>query len=328
MKIPVSQYVDQIKAGNRRFIAKAITLIESERSEKFEKGQAILEKLLPFTGNALRIGITGVPGVGKSTLIETLGLYLIEKGHRVAVLTVDPSSTITGGSIMGDKTRMNRLSSHDHSFIRPSPTGGLLGGVARKTRETMMICEAARYDICIVETVGVGQSEITVATMVDCFLTLLLPNAGDELQGIKKGLLELSDILIINKADQKNEVAAKQALAEYSNAIKLLRPPKDSWVPQTLMCSALENRGIDKIWETILHFKSELLASGEWEVIRQQQATQWMWVLIEQELKSRFQDNSTIQKLIPSIEQSVTNGDLTPTAATRQLLDAWKSSFP
>lgn len=326
MKTPVSHYIEEIRKRNRRFMAKAITLIESERPDKFEKGQKILEKLLPFTGGALRLGITGVPGVGKSTLIEVLGLYLIEQGHHVAVLTIDPSSPITGGSIMGDKTRMNQLSSHKNAFIRPSPSGGLLGGVARKTRETMMVCEAAQYDVCIVETVGVGQSETTVATMVDCFLTLLLPNAGDELQGIKKGLLELTDIIVVNKADQENLAQARRAVSEYSNALKLLRAPKNSWEPQTLMCSALENRGLDVLWETISQFRKQLQDSGEWETIRQKQACQWMWSLIENELKTRFQNNPAIQKLIPTLEQSVTQGSLTPTTATRQLLDAWESS--
>jgi len=247
--------LEQILQGNRRAIAKAITLLESTRSESFEQGQELLESLLPYAGKALRIGITGVPGVGKSTFIEAFGLFLIEQGHRVAVLAVDPSSQLTGGSIMGDKTRMNELAQHPEAFIRPSPSSGILGGVARKTRETMLICEAAGYDVVIVETVGVGQSETMVSSMVDLFLLLMLPNAGDELQGIKKGVLELADLVVVNKSDGKQESLAKTAQAEYRKALHLLPSTKTSWTPKILRCSSLEKRGMDEIWEAVKNFR-------------------------------------------------------------------------
>ena len=234
-----------ILQGNRRAIAKAITLLENTRPESFELGQELLESLLPHTGKALRLGITGVPGVGKSTFIEAIGLFLIQQGHRVAVLAVDPSSQITGGSIMGDKTRMMELAQHPDAFIRPSPSSGILGGVARKTRETMLICEAAGFDVIIVETVGVGQSETMVSSMVDLFLLLLLPNAGDELQGIKKGVLELADLVVINKSDGKQESLAKTAQAKYRKALHLLPSTKTTWTPQILRCSALEKQGME-----------------------------------------------------------------------------------
>ena len=234
-----------ILQGNRRAIAKAITLLENTRPESFELGQELLESLLPHTGKSLRLGITGVPGVGKSTFIEAIGLFLVQQGHRVAVLAVDPSSQITGGSIMGDKTRMMELAQHPDAFIRPSPSSGILGGVARKTRETMLICEAAGFDVIIVETVGVGQSETMVSSMVDLFLLLLLPNAGDELQGIKKGVFELADLVVVNKSDGKQESLAKTAQSEYRKARQLLPSSKNTWVPQILRCSALEKRGMD-----------------------------------------------------------------------------------
>ena len=262
---------EQILQGNRRAIAKAITLLESTRPESFEQGQKLLESRLPHAGQALRIGITGAPGVGKSTFIEAFGLFLIEQGHRVAVLAVDPSSQLTGGSIMGDKTRMNELAQHPYAFIRPSPSSGIMGGVARKTRETMLVCEAAGYDVVIVETVGVGQSETMVASMVDLFLLLMLPNAGDELQGIKKGVLELADLVVVNKSDGEQESLAKTAQAEYSKALHLLPSTKTTWTPQILRCSALEKQGMDKIWEAVKSFRNALQSSGEWEEQRQTQ---------------------------------------------------------
>ena len=239
-------------------MAKAITLLESTNSESFERGQELLDSLLPHTGKAFRIGITGVPGVGKSTFIESFGLFLIELGHRVAVLAVDPSSPITGGSIMGDKTRMKELSQHPESFIRPSPSSGVLGGVARKTRETVLICEAAGYDIVFVETVGVGQSETLVDSMVDLFMLMMLPNAGDELQGIKKGVLELADLILVNKSDGLQESQAITTQSEYRKAMQLLLSSKNSWEPQVLRCSALEKQGMDTIWESVKNFKKAL----------------------------------------------------------------------
>ena len=312
-----------ILQGNRRAIAKAITLLESTRPESFEQGQELLESLLPHAGQALRIGITGVPGVGKSTFIEAIGLFLIEQGHRVAVLAVDPSSQLTGGSIMGDKTRMNELAQHPRAFIRPSPSSGILGGVARKTRETMLICEAAGYDVVIVETVGVGQSETIVASMVDLFLLLMLPNAGDELQGIKKGVLELADLVVINKSDGKQETLAKTAQSEYRKALHLLPSSKNSWTPQILRCSALEKRGMDKIWDSVKSFSKALQNSGEWEKQRRKQTGKWMWSLVEEGLLTNFRNHPDLQKQIPELEKEVESGKMLPTTAARKLLDSW-----
>ena len=312
-----------ILQGNRRAIAKAITLLESTRPESFEHGQELLESLLPHAGQALRIGITGVPGVGKSTFIEAIGLFLIEQGHRVAVLAVDPSSQLTGGSIMGDKTRMNELAQHPHAFIRPSPSSGILGGVARKTRETMLICEAAGYDVVIVETVGVGQSETIVASMVDLFLLLMLPNAGDELQGIKKGVLELADLVVINKSDGKQETLAKTAQSEYRKALHLLPSSKNSWTPQILRCSALEKRGMDKIWDSVKSFSKALQNSGEWEKQRRKQTGKWMWSLVEEGLLTNFRNHPDLQKQIPELEKEVESGKMLPTTAAKKLLDSW-----
>jgi len=312
-----------ILQGNRRAIAKAITLLESTRPESFEQGQELLESLLPHAGQALRIGITGIPGVGKSTFIEAIGLFLIEQGHRVAVLAVDPSSQLTGGSIMGDKTRMNELAQHPHAFIRPSPSSGILGGVARKTRETMLICEAAGYDVVIVETVGVGQSETIVASMVDLFLLLMLPNAGDELQGIKKGVLELADLVVINKSDGKQETLAKTAQSEYRKALHLLPSSKNSWTPQILRCSALEKRGMDKIWDSVKSFSKALQNSGEWEKQRRKQTGKWMWSLVEEGLLTNFRNHPDLQKQIPELEKEVESGKMLPTTAARKLLDSW-----
>ena len=317
--------LEQILQGNRRAIAKAITLLESTRPESFEQGQELLESLLPHSGQALRIGITGVPGVGKSTFIEAIGLFLIEQGHRVAVLAVDPSSQLTGGSIMGDKTRMNELAQHPHAFIRPSPSSGILGGVARKTRETMLICEAAGYDVVIVETVGVGQSETMVASMVDLFLLLMLPNAGDELQGIKKGVLELADLVVVNKSDGEQETLAKTAQSEYRKALHLLPSSKNSWTPQILRCSALEKRGIDKIWDSVKSFREALQNSGEWEKQRRSQTGKWMWSLVEEGLLTNFRNHPNLQKQIPDLEKEVESGNMLPTTAARKLLDSWRT---
>ena len=315
--------LEQILQGKRRAIAKAITLLESTRPESFEQGQELLESLLPHAGQALRIGITGVPGVGKSTFIEAFGLFLIEHGHRVAVLAVDPSSQLTGGSIMGDKTRMNELAQHPDAFIRPSPSSGILGGVSRKTRETMLICEAAGFDVVIVETVGVGQSETLVDSMVDLSLLLMLPNAGDELQGIKKGVLELADLVVINKSDGEQETFAKTAQSEYRKALHLLPSTKTSWTPQILRCSSLEKRGMDKIWDSVKSFRKELQNSGEWKKQRQTQTGKWMWSLVEEGLLTNFRNDPNIQKQIPELEKAVNSGKMLPTTAARKMLDTW-----
>ena len=315
--------LEEILQGKRRAMAKAITLLESTHPESFEQGQNLLESLLPHAGKSLRIGITGVPGVGKSTFIEAFGLFLIEQGHRVAVLAVDPSSPLTGGSIMGDKTRMNELAQQQDAFIRPSPSSGILGGVARKTRETVLICEAAGYDIVIVETVGVGQSETLVASMVDFFLLLMLPNAGDELQGIKKGILELADLVVINKSDGEQESMAKTAQAEYRKALHFLSSIKTSWTPQILRCSALEKRGMDTVWESAKNYRKALLDSGEWEEQRQDQTEKWMWSLLEEGLLKSFRNHPNLQTRIPKLEKAVNSGKMLPTTAVRQLLDSW-----
>ena len=318
--------LEEVLQGNRRAMAKAITLLESTNLDSFEKGQELLDSLLPQTGRALRIGITGVPGVGKSTFIEAFGLFLIELGHSVAVIAVDPSSPITGGSIMGDKTRMKELSQHPDSFIRPSPSSGVLGGVARKTRETVLICEAAGYDIIFVETVGVGQSEILVDSMVDLFMLLILPNAGDELQGIKKGVLELADLIVVNKSDGVQESQAITTQSEYHKAMQLLSTSKNSWEPQVLRCSALEKQGMDTIWESVKNFKKALKNSGEWEHQRRSQSKKWMWTLVEDGLLRNFRKNEIIQKTIPELEKSVASGEILPANAASKLLEIWHSN--
>ncbi len=321
-----STLLEEILQGNRRSMAKAITLLESTNPESFEKGQELLDLILPYTGKALRIGITGVPGVGKSTFIEAFGLYLIEIGYRVAVLAVDPSSPITGGSIMGDKTRMKELSQHPDSFIRPSPSSGVLGGVARKTRETILICEAAGYEIIFVETVGIGQSETLVDSMVDLFMLLLLPNAGDELQGIKKGVLELADLIVINKSDGVQESQAITTQSEYRKAMQLISSSKNSWEPKILRSSALEKQGIDKIWESVNNFRESLKNSGEWEKQRRSQYEKWMWTLVEEGLLKNFCKNEIIKKTIPELEEFVASGEILPASAARKLLAIWQSN--
>ena len=290
---------NSIRQGDRRAIAKAITLIESTRPEKLDQGQTLLEALLPNTGKSLRIGITGVPGVGKSTFIEAFGMRLIEAGHQ--------------------------LSSHPQAFVRPSPASGMLGGVARKTRETVLLCEAAGYDVIIVETVGVGQSETLVASMVDLFLVLMLPNAGDELQGIKKGILELADLIVINKADGDQQVLAQQAVQEYRNALHLLKSTRASWQAKVLQCSALEQTGLAELWETMQNFQEVLKTSGEWEEHRSHQAVRWMWTLIDEELSQSFRKHPRIQADIPNVEKAICQGRQLPTRAARFLLEGWFS---
>jgi LAO/AO transport system kinase len=313
-------YIDGVLAQNRRTVAKTITLIESSLPSHQEKAKAIVDALLPHTGNTVRIGITGVPGVGKSTYIESFGLQLVKQGHRVAVLAVDPSSSKSGGSIMGDKTRMERLSLEQQAFIRPSPSGGTLGGVARRTRETIIVCEAAGFDVIIVETVGVGQSETTVASMVDFFLVLMLAGAGDELQGIKKGVLELADAIAINKADGNNIKNAQKAKIEYENALSLLTPSSAIWSPPVLTCSALTMDGIDAIWQTILDHRKKLEATGELSDKRRKQALDWMWALVEEGLIDRFYRNPEVEKFLPQIVKSVEKGKTGPTIAAHKLL--------
>jgi len=320
----------QLLKGNlivqRRAMAKAITLLESTRQDHRVLGDELLTGLLPHAGQSFRIGISGVPGVGKSTLIEAFGLFLIEQGHRVAVLAVDPSSSVSGGSILGDKTRMEKLSVHDKAFIRPSPSGGNLGGVAEKTREAMLVCEAAGHDVVIVETVGVGQSEIAVANMTDVFVLLQLPNAGDHLQAIKKGVMELADLVLINKADIDPD-AATRAQAQITSALRLLglhgHPDQvEAWHPQVMPISALQSQGLKPLWQQLNEFKRVQTASGAWGQRRQRQALSWMWERIHSELTHQFRQHPRVKSLLPEIQQQVLMGQLAPSTAARQLLGA------
>jgi LAO/AO transport system kinase len=312
---------DGVRAGDRRALAKAITLVESTRADDQRSAQRLLELLLPATGKATRVGISGVPGVGKSTFIEAFGLHLIGSGKRVAVLAVDPSSALSGGSILGDKTRMPRLAAAPEAFIRPSPSAGSLGGVARRTREALLVCEAARYDVVLVETVGVGQSEFAVASMVDFFLVLMLAGAGDELQGIKKGILELADALAINKADGDNMTRATRAAAQYKAALNLLRPSSPTWNPPVVTVSALEGRGMDTVWTIVEEHRAKLVASGALEQKRRAQQEAWFWSMIDDGLKRHFLAREDVARLLPEMEAAVASASLTPTEAARRLLD-------
>ena len=313
-------FVQGVVEQNRRILAKTITVIESSLPSRQELGRKIVDRLIPHTGKAVRLGITGVPGAGKSTFIESLGMFLIKKGHRVAVLAVDPSSSRSGGSILADKTRMEQLSLQEAAFIRPSPAGRTLGGVARKTRETMLVCEAAGYDVLIIETVGVGQSEITVASMVDFFLVLMISGAGDELQGIKKGVLELADGIAVNKADGDNVEKAEKARHAYETALHYLTPSSPVWTPPVLKCSALEMTGIKKIWDVVLDHRQKLAESGELQEKRSRQAVDWMWALVEDGLKQRFYNDPNVKKNLQMIKKDVERGLTTPTIAAYNLL--------
>jgi LAO/AO transport system kinase len=316
----VDYYLDGVRIKDRRIIARTITLIESSLPSHQELAHTIINRLISLSGNAVRLGITGVPGVGKSTFIESLGMHLLAEGKRVAVLAVDPSSTRTGGSILADKTRMEKLSIEKNAFIRPSPSGGTLGGVAKKTREAMIVCEAAGFDVVIVETVGVGQSETTVASMVDFFLVLMLAGAGDQLQGIKKGVLEIADAIVINKADGDNINKANMAKKEYENALHLLRPVSATWSPPVLTCSALEKISIEKIWHCVLQHRETFIKTGELKLKRSEQAVSWMWSLLEEGLKDRFYKNIKVKQMLPQMIKKVEKGVLSPTRAADELL--------
>ncbi len=311
--------VDGLLAGSRRALAKAITLVESTRAEHRTRAQKLLDTVLPHTGRSLRIGISGVPGVGKSTFIEALGMYLIEAGHRVAVLAVDPSSTVHGGSILGDKTRMELLSQRTEAFIRPSPSSGSLGGVAEHTREAVLLCEASGYDVIIVETVGVGQSETAVAGMTDAFVLLMLPNAGDDLQAIKKGIMELADLVVFNKADL-DPTAAQLAAAQMRSALAMLHPASPNWAPPVLTLSAMRKNGLAEFWQVIEKFKSTLTASGEFATRRRHQALDWMWQQIDSGLRNRFREHPAVKSALADISVSVEAGSTTPAAAAQRLL--------
>ncbi len=300
-------------------LSRAITLIESKRADHRHSAAALTQALLPETGKAVRVGITGAPGVGKSTLIDALGHRLTGQGHKVAVLAVDPSSRRTGGSILADKTRMVRLANDENAFIRPSPSSGTLGGVAAKTRETMLLCEAAGYDVMLVETIGVGQSEIAVADMTDFFLVLALPGAGDELQALKKGVVELADMIAVNKADGDNLVRAKQAAADYGAALHILAPSSRNWSPPVITCSALTGEGIDQLWAHILDHRRRLTESGELAARRGEQQVKWMWTMLEERLFAPLHSDRALKAALPRIEAEVAAGRLAPARAVEQI---------
>jgi LAO/AO transport system kinase len=322
-----AQLVAGIRAGERRALAKAITLAESTRHDHQTLARDVMAAVLPATGHALRVGITGSPGVGKSTFIEALGLYLVDRGHKVAVLAVDPSSSVSGGSILGDKTRMEELSRHPQAFIRPSPASGALGGVAAHTREAMLLVEAAGFDVVIVETVGVGQSEVDVANLTDVFVLLQLPNAGDDLQAIKKGIVELADIFVYNKRDL-DPVAAERAMGQMASAMTLLRPISAQWKPPVLGVSALQREGIDTFWAEVTRCHDVMQASGELAHKRRRQALAWTWRLVDAGLRERFQNDKRVRGVLPAVLAQVQAGTLTPMAATAQLLGTTKGDEP
>lgn len=322
----VDDYVAGIRSGDRVVLSRAITLLESTRANHRERARAVLDRCLPGTGDSLRVGITGVPGVGKSTFIEALGTQLADDGRRIAVLAIDPSSQRSKGSILGDKTRMRALAAHDNVYIRPSPTSGSLGGVARTTRETIVLCEAAGFDTIFVETVGVGQSEITVHSMVDMFLVLALAGAGDELQGIKRGIMEMADAIVINKADGDNKRAAQRARRNYQNALHLFPEADSGWSPPVLTCSAQTGHRIDAVWDTIVAYRDHMRASGHFDRRRQRQARYWMRQTIEQRLLDDFFDDSHVQEHLPDLKQRVLDGTLSAFAAADRLLDVYRGT--
>ena len=313
---------EAIRAGDRAALARAITLVESTRTDHRGQSQELLLALMPDAGRAMHIGITGVPGVGKSTTIEALGMYLIGLGHRVAVLAVDPSSTRTGGSILGDKTRMARLAVHPDAYIRPSPTSGTLGGVAKATRETSVLLEAAGCDIILVETVGVGQSEVAVSNMVDTFVFLTLARTGDQLQGIKKGVLELADVVVVNKADGRHAIEAKAAARELAAAIRLIYPRETVWRPPVLTLSALEGDGLPELWDTVLKHRDVLTAAGVFDARRRAQQVDWTWSMVRDSVLDRVLTHPAVRRMRAEIERQVLDGELTPALAAQRILDA------
>ena len=311
-----------VRAGDRTILARAITLVESKRADHQAAARRLVQDLLPATGQAIRVGITGVPGVGKSTTIDALGIYLTGQGHRVAVLAVDPSSNRTGGSILADKTRMPRLAADPAAFIRPSPTSGSLGGVAAKTRETMLICEAAGFDVILVETVGVGQSETAVADLTDFFLLLMLAGAGDEIQGIKKGVIELADMIAVNKADGDNVRRATAAAAEYRAALHILVPRSPNWTPEVATYSALTGQGIADLWARILAHRAALAATGERDSRRRQQQVKWMWAMLEERVFAQLKGHPVLKARLPDLEREVAQGRLSPALAVDEIAAA------
>jgi LAO/AO transport system kinase len=325
--LSASDYVAGVLEGDRAKLARAITLIESRNAEHQKRAQEMLVKLLPRTGKSLRIGISGLPGAGKSTFIDAFGTMLTGQGRKVAVLAVDPTSSRTGGSILGDKTRMSRLSQDENAFIRPSPTGGTLGGVARATREAILVCEAGGFDIILVETVGVGQSEITVSEMVDFFLVLMISGGGDELQGIKKGVLEIADMIAITKADGDNVSRAKLSATDYQHALRIITPMNPVWAPPVVTVSALENKGLDKLWDKVELYRRTMKDNGEFEKKRKAQQIRWMWSMIDDRLMSRLRADDKVKKLALDMEKSIVAGKVTPALAADKILAAFWSSL-
>ncbi|MDY6049860.1 MAG: methylmalonyl Co-A mutase-associated GTPase MeaB [Corynebacterium sp.] len=322
-RINVDELEQGVLAGQRTLIARAITLLESTAPAHHVLAQELLVRLLPHAGKALRVGITGVPGVGKSTFIEALGMKLIEEGHRVAVLAIDPSSTKTRGSILGDKTRMAKLSTSNKAFIRPSPSAGTLGGVAKATRESIVVMEAAGYDVVLIETVGVGQSEVAVSQMVDTFTFLALAGAGDQLQGIKKGVLEMADLVAINKADGANLRNAKRAARELGAAMRMVRSPDENWDPPVMTMSAVEHTGMDEFWETVEKHHAAMVASGRFESARRDQQVGWMWQMVHETLLSRLNQSPAVQETAGEMEHELRAGEVTPTLAAQKILAAF-----
>jgi LAO/AO transport system kinase len=324
--LDIDDLARRLSCGDRAALARAITLVESRRADHQAKARALLQALMPLTGGAQRIGITGVPGAGKSTTIETLGLKLTGAGHKVAVLAVDPSSGRTGGSILGDKTRMERLSVDPNAFIRPSPTGGALGGVARKTREAMLLCEAAGFDVVIVETVGVGQSETVVAEMVDIFLVLLIPGGGDELQGIKKGVIELADLIVINKADLEPKLAERSA-KDYRAALHLLEPSHPDWTAPVITVSGLRDEGVDKLWAQVQRHREIMGANGAWATRRADQNARWMWAMVRERLEQALQADPAVSTMATQLEAAVRAGRTPASSAADLLLESYARSI-
>ncbi|MBF0093758.1 MAG: methylmalonyl Co-A mutase-associated GTPase MeaB [Alphaproteobacteria bacterium] len=321
--LTVDDYVNGVLGKDRSILGRAITLVESRNPDHHALAEEMVLRLLPYSGKAHRIGITGVPGVGKSTFIEGLGTMLCRSGHHVAVLAVDPSSSRSGGSILGDKTRMNDLSVQPNAFIRPSPSSGTLGGVASKTRETMVVCEAAGFDVVLVETVGVGQSETVVADMVDLFLVLMLPGAGDELQGIKKGVLEIADMIAVNKADGDNAIRAGLAAREYRSALRIMKAASPNWKPPVLTCAGLSGMGLDALWEKVLEHRTIMTETGELQARRVEQQIHWMWSMLDERLMLALRQHPVVKEMLPLTEKEIIDGQLTPTVAVERILEAF-----
>ena len=324
MEDQIQALADQIIRGDRRALAKAITLVESTRSDHRQQTAALLETLMPHTGKSIRVGISGAPGVGKSTFIEALGTYLIELGHSVAVLAVDPSSAVTGGSILGDKTRMETLAFAEKAFVRPSPAGSTLGGVTRRSRESILLCEASGFDVILVETVGVGQSETAVADMTDMFLLLLLPSGGDELQGIKRGIMELADLIVVNKSDGEQITLANQTMLDYRSAVHFLTSRFDGWQTQVMACSSVNNQGVIEVWAEVDRFKATISEDGRLQQQRAQQAKAWMWSEMAESLVVDLKSDPSIKRMIPGLESAVLDGSLPATVAAQRMIDAYK----